>query len=384
MLTTGIYIYENTSIEHCFRNSYQRHYKRKVFLMDHHLIYYRNLTTINPNDIYFTDMGKGKVSKISGHVLAPYLDTLVQSEDPSLPQPHKSPYETTSLEFLNLFKNIKTQGYNPKYPVQVAIDPLGRAIVCDGIHRTLVCRKLGITSMPCLILYRSIEWWLFRSALYNQHSNTTKLYQKVNHFDFNLWTSWRVDCDIRAELIYNDVIKFHAEPKSLVGAEIACNTGTISCALARKGVTMRGFDTDPKCINSASRLAQMDAIGARFESNEGTSILASFELCGQVIDPNKLPDCDFIICLSLLNHFQIDERRTEAGLNIFRNLAMKTNRIYLDCPVDRDAVGGGTEFTQPQKVFEWCASAGIGGHGRIVAEIESNKPLMRPLLVWEF
>jgi hypothetical protein len=351
--------------------------------VDHTKTFYQNLANVKPNDLYYIDIDNKGASKISNHPLATYLDDIVQADDSSLPQPFDDPNDTTGLEFLQLYKNIKTNGYNANYPIQVAIDPIGRPIICEGIHRTLICRKLEIDLIPCFVVYRSIEWWLFKHALYNQHSKTTNLYQKINHFDLNSWSAWRVDCSIRADLIYKDLLTFHKDPTNLVGVELACNTGNISCALARNGITMHGFDVDSNCIESASQLAPMDSIGARFISNNETMIRASFGLCGYIVDPKTIPNCDFVICLSLLNHHQTDGR-SEEGLTIFRNLATKTNRIYLDCPVDSDAVGGGTEFTQYQKVFDWCASAGIGGRGRVVALIESNKPLMRPLLVWEF
>jgi len=350
--------------------------------MSHVAIFYENHINIQISDIYFIDIVNETVSKVQNHTLVKYLDDIV-SADISLPQPFDDPHETTGDEFLCLFKSIKAQGFDSTQPIKIAIDQNGRPIICDGIHRTLVCLKLGFSSIPCVVVYRALEWWLFKYAIYTQHSNTTNLYQKVNHFDLSLWKSWRIDCDVRAELIYKDLMKFHSTSTNLLGVELACNMGNVSCGLARKGISMRGLDVDPLCIKSAKLLAQMDSIGALFKIDDKIETLATFEVCGYVIDPSVLPMCDFIVCLSLLNHHQTDGR-SEEGLEIFKNLALKTNRIYLDCPIETDAVGGGSEFTQPQKVFDWCKSANIGGQGRIVAEIESNAPLMRPLLVWEF
>lgn len=268
-----------------------------------------------------------------------------------------------------LIDGIKT-GYNKMYPIKVAINHVGQCVITDGLHRASASLALGKVTIPAEIVYRSEPWQSLKFRLYAQNKGL-RCYQKPDHPDLESWPVWRRDSQNRADTIAEYLRANH--PGASCGLDLACNSGLVTLGLARHGYTMTGLDTDEQAIRTAQALAPMHTIG----QGKGK---ATFATCKPVWEPGR-KRYDFVVCLSLLNHHQVDGR-SEQGQEIFRSLVKASPVVILDAPSPGDAVGGSSEYVDPAKVIEWCIASGATGSGKVLSP-RSSDGLMRTLIVWE-
>ncbi len=341
-------------------------------------VFYRPFKMISPGQLYFQDIKAKKLTHISKHPHGLLLEKLLKGlSDNVAPE---IPLETTHSEFLDIYSNIASNGFSVEHPVQIAIDEQGVGVILDGLHRTICALHLGLDVIPVQIVYRALNWQLFKHAVYLQNGRA-HMYQYIEHFDFEGWSRWRVDNEKRAQVVAQELDRLLGSKRGQArGLELACNSGAVSCSLSRRGYSMLGLDVEQTCVDTASYLAGMRFFGG-FDEDKGVSN-AHFETCGYVVDLTKYGSFDFILCFSLLNHHQVDGR-DEEGKEIFRRLVQGSPLVFLDCPTKGDPVGGNTDFVRPERVIEWCRASGAMGEGRVVALHEEHSPLMRTIIIWE-
>lgn len=361
---------------------FKKHKRTRLLMKYEHLEkFYNPFKCLNPNILFFQDVKKRSVEHIGEHPHNKLLRDLLTNRDTL--SVDEIPLETTHQEFLDVYASLREKGFLHNNPILIAIDSQGLPIILDGLHRTVCAIALGIQEVPIQIVYRDLNWQLVKHDLYAQNQGL-HMYQKVEHFDLDGWTGWRIDSNKRAELVVNFLQKkIPVTPTNIGnyrGLELACNSGIVTCGIARSGYRMLGLDVDIYCVNTGSSLSKMRQVGAINEvSGEN---LATFEQCGYVVDLSNYEGFDFIVCFSLLNHHQVDGR-DEEGKEIFRRLVEKAPIVFLDCPTEGDPVGGNTDFVRPSTVIKWCESTGVKGKGSVLALYNEHPPLMRSLIVWE-
>lgn len=277
----------------------------------------------------------------------------------------------STAEYATLIEAIR-KGFDPSKPISVAINHRGQCVITDGSHRASAALALGLATIPATIVYRSEEWLTLKNALYSQNKGCS-CYQRPDHPDLDSWGVWRRDTENRAKVIQWYICSRHMP----TGLDLACNSGLLTCALARKGHLMTGLDTDPACIATARALAPMHTIGAMYDDE----CRACFSRCDSVVDLGAAT-FDFIVCLSLLNHHQVDGR-DEEGHEIFRRLVRASPTIILDAPAPGDAVGGSSKYIDPKEVIAWCQGSQAPGQGKVIQERGQEDQLMRTLIAWE-
>ena len=263
-------------------------------------------------------------------------------------------------KFAALVESMAQDGWKgPR--VKIAINDRGQLVITDGLHRSATAFVLGLT-VPCEIVYRHEKWIALKYSLFELNGGV-KLYQPIAHPDL-AWPSWRRDTALRANIIASWLRA--NEPGAHYGVDLACNSGSLTCALGRAGYSMKGLDTSESAVRAASILASMEGIGSEN---------ATFARCDEM---PSIPKSYFAVCLSLLNHHQVDGRSAE-GQEIFRRLVGSAPVVFLDAPVSGDPVGGDSPFVDPDNVLAWCKESGAPGQGQV---IDTAGALMRPLLVW--
>ena len=316
----------------------------------------------------------------SGNGLLPLAETthvsaaqaILAGEDPhntAYTREHRRQY-TGSVEgrpdaFAELVRLMEEDGWKDDERIKVAINERGQIVITDGLHRAAAAYVLGLVHIPVEIVYRHERWQALKYALMEANGGV-KLYQPIDHPDFASWPAWRVDTAARVKAIVASLPK----NRGLFGVDLGCNAGALTLALAREQIVMYGYDTDLRVIRAARLVANMEHIGA----DKGLAFFYQSE------EVPALLEVDFVVCLSLLNHYQADPQRLAAGQAIFRACVKAAPVVYLDAPAPEDPVGGDTEFVDPEAVFAWCKLAGVSGKGEVVAD--RGEELQRPLLVW--
>jgi 2-polyprenyl-3-methyl-5-hydroxy-6-metoxy-1,4-benzoquinol methylase len=270
--------------------------------------------------------------------------------------------------FAQLIRDIQQNGVTTR--IKIAINDRGEAIITDGLHRSGAALALGLKTVPVEIVYRH-ERWIRLKHLLHQINNGVTLYQPIEHPDFACWPCWRKDSAARVEAI-NDFLLSKGVAPGASGMDIGCHTGYVTRGLAAHGFYMKGYDIDGRAIEAAEIITEM--------MTEGLEGIVEFRK-SDWRNSDLLVMTAFIVVLSVLNHFMVDPQRSGEGRRMFSDFVNNTNAqyIFLDAPTKGDPVGGDTEFVDPEKVFEWCASS--GARGAPIAVIQ-NDQLMRPILVW--
>ena len=336
-------------------------------------IYFGNHIEVPPHWLWWQEGGLG-VRALALHTRSSVIEGLIAGKDPEEYTPSGHDRDLEGVK--ELLRSIQTKGFDPKQRIKVAINPHGQIIITDGLHRSCTALALGLPKVPVEVVYRASEWWRLKEALFAQNGGLS-LYQWVEHPDLSLWRGWRRDSEFRAAVL-GDYLAKHL-PNAIYGMDVACNSGVLTCGLARRGYSMVGIDLDAKCVATGNALAWMKVIGAWCDEDKAPR--ASFHKCGNIPDVTEHQKrTDFIVCLSLLNHHQVDGR-DEQGHEIFRRLVAKAPTVFLDCPAPEDPVGGNSSFVKPEAVFDWCRKSGAAGEGSVVAERGSG--LMRTLLAWK-
>ena len=335
--------------------------------------YFGTNINVRPDRLWYQH-GTGALGRMPGHVKTAAARLLAAG---TRPETYKcTPHNRTLEEMDALLQSIR-KGYSDASGdrVQVAIDRNGHVIVTNGAHRTACAIALGLDAIPAHIVYRDAGWLNLKKALLDLNKSP-RLYQWIDHPDFQLWGGRRRDTQLRADIIDRWLAQ-HAHA-AMRGVDVGCNAGVLSCALARAGREMIGLDTNPHAVAAGNALAGMADVGAVFD---GAS-RAHFAKCAPIpiVAGAHREGADFIVCLSLLNHHQADHR-SEEGQRIFASFVDAAPIVFLDCPAPGDTVGGDTAFVEPEAVFEWCRASGADGAGTVVAERDKGG-LMRTMLVW--
>jgi len=267
-------------------------------------------------------------------------------------------------EFAALIKSIGN-GWAGKR-VRVWINRRGELVLTDGMHRTAAAAATGLASIPVTVVARDEDWWRFLYALKELNSGV-KLYQPVDHPD-TMWPCWRKDTDERARIIGEAIREAHGDCADVI--DLGCHTGTLSCALARQGFYVTGFDLKARAIEAASMMAGMTHIGG-----EGRALFAR--------QRKSVPDmgpADAVVCLSAINHQWHKGHENTTGADILKACLSSAPMLILDCPIDADPVGGFHPWTDPALVIEWIGQH-VEGRGRILAPVSAT--LQRTLILWE-
>jgi SAM-dependent methyltransferase len=272
--------------------------------------------------------------------------------------------EGQPVAFAELVQAMDSEGWKDGERIKVAINDRGQIVITDGLHRAAAAYAVCLLPIPAEIVYRHEQWWALKYALMDLNDGV-RLYQPIDHPDFASWPTWRSDTKARAKAIFVSLPK----SRPLYGVDLGCNAGALTLALAREQIAMYGYDTDPRAVRVAQMIANMEHIGA-------DEAYVSFYQSAEI---PALLEVDFVVCLSLLNHYQAEPQRMAIGHAIFRACVKTAPLVFLDAPASGDPVGGNTEFVDPEAVFAWCAAAGVSGQGHVVA----REDLQRPLLVWE-
>ena len=275
----------------------------------------------------------------------------------------KGHIEGQPAAFAELVQSMALEGWKDGERIKVAINDCGQVVITDGLHRAAAAYAALRARVPVEIVYRHERWQALKYALMEANGGV-KLYQPIDHPDFASWPTWRADTAARAKTIVASLPK----NRPLYGVDLGCNAGALTLALAREQIVMYGYDTDLRVVRAARLVANMEHIGADhaffYQSAEVPALL----------------EVDFVVCLSLLNHYQADPQRQAAGQAIFRACVRAAPLIFLDAPAPDDPVGGSTEFVDPEAVFAWCKAAGVSGRGKVIAK--RGEELQRPLLMW--
>jgi hypothetical protein len=254
-----------------------------------------------------------------------------------------------------------TKGWDQRQqPIIAGINRRGEIVIHDGWHRAACAYALKWDFLPVAIHWRDEDWWALKHAVAKLNGGS-KLYQPIDHPDFYYWPAWRKDTFYRADLIDRFLKENISEPRI---ADIGCHSGVLSCALSRKGYAVTGYDNNPKAIRAANLMSCMTDIGAKG---------AIFVESDKVINGFNVA-----VCISVINHYFVrgDDEKTRDFLSQFEG---KT--LILDCPTSGDPVGGDTDFTDPEFVFDWLEKHGLDGKGRVLEYHGQN--LQRTMMVWE-
>lgn len=339
-------------------------------------IFFGNYFEVNPEELFWCDsyLGLKSISE-SEHVA--FARAVFSGDDylkTAYVGPHRRPFDNVTegnpSKFAELANSIKNHGYdssrNPR--VKVAIDGDGKIVLVDGLHRSSIMYCLG-KRFVCEVVYRDHKWIRLKYLLYHIN-NEVKLYQPVNHSDLRRWPCWRIDTNNRIKIIC-DWLKRNM-PDARNGLDMGCHTGRIVVGLANNGYTMTGIDVDNNALLAARTMADMEVIGTK----------GCVSFCEpSYFDAIARDRFDFIICLSLLNHYACDENRWQEGWNLFKKLCKVSNAVFYDCPSCGDPVGGDTEMINASAMTNWLKKSGICGDGEVIAE--KNNALQRTIMVWK-
>jgi len=314
---------------------------------------------------------EGGLEPLSDSLHARCADAIVRGEDPAATEYHaksaahgfRADGRNGATVIAELLESMRARGYTGS-PISVAINHEGRIVVTDGLHRASAHRALVPGKIPATIVYRAERWQALKYALKSLNDERVRLYQSIDHPDFDAWELQRPDTAARLGLVVDLVRGLPG------GVELACNSGVFTCALARAGAKMLGLDIDSRAIVVARQLAEMHTIGA------GGGV-ARFEWCP---NPPPIPSADFVLCLSLFHHFQAKPERAAEGHEIFRRCVAAAPLVIFDCAAPGDCVGGDGPYTDPAAALEWCRASKAPGTGAVLAL--RGPDLQRTLLVW--
>lgn len=265
-------------------------------------------------------------------------------------------------QFTTLVESLKDHGWRgPR--VSAWINRRGEIVLTDGMHRSAAALALEMETIPVAIVARDEDWWKVKHAL-KKLNGGVKLYQPVDHPDLR-WPAWRKDTDARARIIGG----YLRDSEVQRVADIGCHSGALALALARQGLEVTGYDTNPLAVAAAQALAPCSDIGG-----EGR---ATFEVSAKV---PPLGELDAVVMLSALNH-RWEREDWEGARDIVAAIFAAAPLLVFDCPAPGDPVAGGGKWTDPEQVLAWMAKTAGPGDGFVLAE--RGAELQRTLLVYE-
>ena len=347
------------------------------------LMFFRKFMNVPPGMLMWQDQDHLSSLCVSPHVA--FATAVLAGEgvdQTAYVQGHTMTWDENTTEgqpgaFKTLIQSMKETGWDG-FPIRIAIDGAGHLVITDGLHRSAAALGVGLATIPCEVVYRDVKWLALKQVVLALGDGEPKLYQPLPHPDFEDWPVWRHDTEVRAGVILQYLRRIHGQGKVLRGIDLGCNTGTLTCRIARGtedlSVQMTGLDVELRAVQVANWQAGWMAADAYFR----TSIEVP-----DLDDPCWDDGLDFVVCLSLLNHYQCDPDRQRVGFELF-DVCLQAPLVFLDAPAPGDPVGGDSKFTDPAEVFKWCAQADPAGHGEIVGIMSNahSDGLQRPLLAW--
>lgn len=317
---------------------------------------------IDPQCLWFCDGPDG---------LRPIEESLharaARGETVSFEAAHRMDGQDPGAVIHGLMASMANGGWTSGSRITIAVERHGRCVLMDGLHRSSAALMLSGILCEAHIAYREAEWIALRYAIKRLNGGENRLYQPIAHPDLAHLPVWRTDTEERANTIACWMRSRSGAGllSDASGLDVGCHTGALTCALARHGYLMVGTDTDRDALRIAERLAW---------SQTSVSFIEEWTEASRFHRR-----CDFVVFLSVLNHYLTDGRGDEAVQLFLRCLAVAPV-VFLDCPLPGEPVGGSSDLVDPEVLLRWCAAVDAGGSGEVVSP--GGPSPRRPMLVW--
>jgi SAM-dependent methyltransferase len=245
----------------------------------------------------------------------------------------KAGIEERLNSFIELYKDIKINGYKDIAPFFVWFDDDGFIHLYDGHHRLSILRYLGIDPMVTIstdwdssgidpegVKGRDFPLQEIASSIWGYNRNYHYVNDPLGRFDG--WSQQRPDTEKRRDYILKKIVG-----NSVI--DIGCSEGYISLEIAKEGYDVTGVEKGyiPNQEDRGRKLIAIARYLATLQSVKMKSILSDWK---DIIKPNDV-FYDNILYLSVL-HNEINALGYDKAMDNLKLFRGKCRRLFIEIP----------------------------------------------------